>query len=93
MAFQCVCVCVCVCVLGCACVFAFDVHGSVPDLKEAIPGPSGHRHAVIRHTQAAHTIVMAGKDSCRRDEDEQKKSCCFQMFCSRVWEVNFFKTA
>lgn len=48
------------------------VHGSVPDLKEAVPGPSAHCHAVISHTQAAHTIVMASQDSCRRDKDRQK---------------------
>ncbi|KAG7223246.1 hypothetical protein INR49_015602 [Caranx melampygus] len=61
-------------------VFAVDVHGSVPDLKETVPGPSAHRHAVIRHTQTAHTIVMAGQDSCRRDEHKQKRpytSYCF----------------
>ncbi len=75
-------VCVCVCVCVCLRVFAVYVHGSVPDLKEAVPGPGGHRHAVIRHTQTAHTIVMAGQDSCRRDEDKQKKTCCCKMFCS-----------
>lgn len=48
------------------CVFGANVRGSVPDLKEAVPGSGAHRHAIIRHTKTAHAIVMAGQDSYRR---------------------------
>lgn len=36
---------------------------SVPNLEEAVPGASGNSHAICRHPQAAHSVVMARKDS------------------------------
>lgn len=36
---------------------------SVPDLEEAVPGPGGHSHPVISHTQAADTVVMPSQDT------------------------------
>lgn len=36
---------------------------SVPDLEEAVPGAGGNSHAVCRHPQAAHSVVVARKDS------------------------------
>ncbi len=35
----------------------------VPDFEEAVPGPCADRHAVFRHAQAAHAVVVAGEDS------------------------------
>lgn len=35
----------------------------VPDLEEAVPGPRGHGHAVVGHTQAADTVVMPSQDT------------------------------
>lgn len=37
---------------------------SVPDLEEAVPGPRGHSHPIIGHTQAADTIVVPSQDTC-----------------------------
>lgn len=34
---------------------------SVPDFEEAVPGSRCYSHAVLRHTQAAHSVVMASK--------------------------------
>lgn len=36
----------------------------VPDLEEAVPGPRGHGHAIIRHSQAADAVVMTSQDTC-----------------------------
>jgi len=36
---------------------------SVPNLEEAVPGAGGNGHAVCCHPQAAHSVVMARKDS------------------------------
>lgn len=35
----------------------------VPNLEEAVPGASGNSHAICCNPQAAHSIVMARKDS------------------------------
>lgn len=37
----------------------------VPNLKEAVPGPCCHCHAVVSHTQAAHSVIMTRQDTCR----------------------------
>lgn len=38
---------------------------SVPDLEEAVPGPRGHSHPIIGHTQAADTVVVPSQDTWR----------------------------
>ena len=35
----------------------------IPYFQEAVPGAGGHRHAVLCHAQAAHTIVVARQNS------------------------------
>uniref|UniRef100_A0A8C5U664 CDCA3 protein n=1 Tax=Malurus cyaneus samueli TaxID=2593467 RepID=A0A8C5U664_9PASS len=42
---------------------------SVPNLEEAVPGASGNSHAIRCHPQAAHSVVVARKDSCGRKEE------------------------
>ena len=36
----------------------------VPDLEEGVPRACGHSHAIISDPKAAHTVVMASKDTC-----------------------------
>lgn len=50
----------------------------VPDLEEAVPRPCCHCHAIIGHTQAAHSVVVTCKDSCRdtRGWDVAKELLC-----------------
>lgn len=36
----------------------------VPDLEEGVPGTCGHSHAIVSDPEAAHTVVMAGEDTC-----------------------------
>ena len=43
--------------------FSFFLPLLVPDFEEAVPGPCADRHAVFRHAQAAHAVVVAGQDS------------------------------
>lgn len=45
---------------------------SVPNLEEAVPGASGNSHAVRRHPQAAHSVVVARKDSCGGKEERSR---------------------
>lgn len=52
---------------------------SVPNLEEAVPGAGGNGHAVCRHPQAAHSVVMARKDSWGGERREVRKR-------SGVWE-------
>lgn len=35
----------------------------VPDLEEGVPGACGHSHAIISDPKAAHTVVVASKDT------------------------------
>lgn len=35
----------------------------VPDLEEAVPGPRGHGHAIIGHSEAADAVVMTSQDT------------------------------
>uniref|UniRef100_A0A8D2NHJ9 CDCA3 protein n=1 Tax=Zonotrichia albicollis TaxID=44394 RepID=A0A8D2NHJ9_ZONAL len=42
---------------------------SVPDLEETVPGASGNSHAIRRHPQAAHSVVVPRKDSCGWKEE------------------------
>lgn len=36
----------------------------VPYLEEGVPGACGHSHAIISDPEAAHTVVVASKDTC-----------------------------
>lgn len=46
---------------------------SVPNLEEAVPGASGNSHAICCHPQAAHSVVMARKDSYGGEEERSGK--------------------
>lgn len=46
---------------------------SVPNLEEAVPRAGGNGHAVCRHPQAAHSVVMARKDSYGGKEERSGK--------------------
>lgn len=47
----------------------FLLLSSVPNLEETVPGASGNSHAIRRHPQAAHSVVVARKDSCGGKEE------------------------
>lgn len=34
----------------------------VPNTQERVPGACRYRHAVLRHAQAGHAIIVAGED-------------------------------
>lgn len=36
----------------------------VPDAQEGVPRAGGHGHAVLRHAQARHAVVVPGQDTC-----------------------------
>uniref|UniRef100_A0A8C3ULY9 CDCA3 protein n=1 Tax=Catharus ustulatus TaxID=91951 RepID=A0A8C3ULY9_CATUS len=44
---------------------------SVPNLEETVPGARGNSHAICCHSQAAHSVVVARKDSCGGKEEPQ----------------------
>lgn len=48
---------------------------SIPDLEEAVPGASGNSHTVCCHPEAAHSVVVARKDSCegRKKRGQEEK--------------------
>lgn len=46
---------------------------SVPNLEEAVPGAGGNSHAICCHPQAAHSVVMARKDSYGGKEERSGK--------------------
>jgi hypothetical protein len=46
------------------------VDGLVPDPQEAVPGSRGDGHAILRHSQAAHSIVVAREDTCRKQTSQ-----------------------
>lgn len=47
---------------------------SVPNLEETVPGASGNSHAIRRHSQAAHSVVVTRKDSCGGKEEPTDKT-------------------
>lgn len=40
----------------------------VPDLEEGVPGACGHGHPVICDPKAAHTVIVARKDTWGREK-------------------------
>lgn len=45
--------------------------GLIPYLQEAIPWPSSDRHAVFRHSKAAHTVIVASKNACYEKKNNE----------------------
>ena len=44
----------------------------VPDLKQAIPGAGRNGHAILRHSQTAHTIIVASENAYFEELKEDK---------------------
>lgn len=39
----------------------------IPDAEERVPGAGSDGHAVLRHAETRHAVVVAGKDTCDKN--------------------------
>lgn len=40
---------------------------SIPDLQERVPRPSRNGHSIVRHAQAADSVIVSGQNSCSQN--------------------------